>query len=83
MNIFPKEQELLDAFEEAQAFGKVRVYIDEKKYPKSFMVYAKSQAKIDAALRAHEIPSLASKEIKRTHKQKLVLRFRPKAEAFS
>ena len=76
MNIFPKEQDLLDAFEEAQAFGEVKVYIDPEKYPKTFMVWAKTQRKIDAALRAHEIPELGSKEIKRVDGQKLVVRFR-------
>ena len=78
MNIFPKDQDLIDCFSEAEAFGELKVYIDQVKYPKTFMVYAKSQRRIDAALIAHEIPDLGSKEIKRVNRQKLIVRFRQK-----
>jgi len=78
MNIFPLDDNLLACFREAESFGELKVYVDSEKYPKSFMVWARSQHKIDAALNTANIPDLASKEIKRGKRGKIILRFRPK-----
>ncbi len=75
LNIFPRQEDVLNAFIEAQECGEVKIYDDPQNYPKSIMVFAKRQSQIESALRL--VPGeWGKKKIKKLKSgQNLVVRF--------